>query len=65
MLNYPMDFINKAKALYPYWKNLHEALDDGSTSVGQYLRSYRRESKEKNELYEEWERIYESQISFF
>lgn len=61
MLSYPMDFVNQAKALYPNWKNLHECLDSGSASVGRYLETYRRESKEKNELFEKWKEIFAAQ----
>ena len=34
---YPDDFKGKAKALYPYWTLLHEALDQNSPRVGELL----------------------------
>ena len=64
ILQYPMDFIKQAKKLYPYWTNLHECLDSGSDLVGRYLETYRCESKEKNELFEKWKKIFEAQNQF-
>lgn len=36
-MNYPKEFVEKVKKVYPNWKRLHEALDAGSYMVGRYL----------------------------
>lgn len=34
---YSAEFVNKAKAEYPNWTELHKALDSGNEFVGRYL----------------------------
>jgi len=36
-MKYPQEFIAKAKALFPTWQSLHDALDSQSPFVGRYL----------------------------
>jgi hypothetical protein len=36
-MNYPVEFKNKAKRLYPTWNDLHKMLDAGQTFAGRYL----------------------------
>ena len=36
-MQYPKEFVEKCKAIYPDWKELHEGLANGSDFVGRYL----------------------------
>jgi hypothetical protein len=36
-MQYPQDFVEKAKRMYPNWIELHELLDAGSSLVGHML----------------------------
>jgi hypothetical protein len=40
-MEYPKEFVEKAKRLYPNWKRLHELLDKGSPFVNTLLREAR------------------------
>lgn len=59
--NYPEDFLNRAKELYPDYHKLHMAIEAGSASVGRYLLENQDGSEEKKNLYEDWENIFEFQ----
>jgi hypothetical protein len=36
-MQYPKEFVEKAKRIYPNWNRLHELLDNGSQFVGRML----------------------------
>lgn len=61
---YPMNFKEKAKELFPDWRKLQEALDDGSPSVARYLEERKEESEEKEQLYMECIEIMRANMGF-
>ncbi len=48
--SYPIDFINRVKAEFPDWDELHRALDAGSDFVGRYLDDSRHFSMKPQEI---------------
>lgn len=36
-MKYPIGFVHAVKAEFPHWRELHNALDEGSVLVGRYL----------------------------